>query len=211
MKGGLTVNQIITIGRQFGSGGRELGRRLAEELGFEYYDKEIVSEIASHTSLSENYVRQVIERTPHHLFPITVGQSLSYLSDYQFQMVQSVYQAQSEIIRSMADKSSCVIVGRCADYILRDRKPMRIFVYADKDSRLRRCIERSDGRDNMSERELKQYIRQMDKNRADYYNYYTGHRWGDMENYDLCVNTTDTEIKKLVPSLAGLLRTPPSE
>lgn len=211
MKGGLTVNQIITIGRQFGSGGRELGRRLAEELGFEYYDKEIVSEIASHTSLSENYVRQVIERTPHHLFPITVGQSLSYLSDYQFQMVQSVYQAQSEIIRSMADKSSCVIVGRCADYILRDRKPMRIFVYADKDSRLRRCIERSDGKENMSERELKQYIRQMDKNRADYYNYYTGHRWGDMENYDLCVNTTDTEIKKLVPPLASLLRIPPQE
>ena len=200
------MNKLVTVGRQFGSGGRELGRRLAEELGFEYYDKEIISAIAEHTSLSENYVHQVIERTPHHLFPITVGQSLSYLSDYQFQMVQSVYQAQSEILRSMADKSDCVIVGRCADYILREHKPMRLFVYATKESRLRRCMERGDGHEKITEREMKQRIRQMDKNRADYYNYYTGHRWGDMENYDLCINTTDTVIKELIPPLAQLLR-----
>ena len=82
------MNKIITVGREFGSGGRELARRLAEELNIDYYDKEIITEISKHTSLSEEYVKQVIEHRPHYLYPITTGQSISYVGEYAFQQVQ---------------------------------------------------------------------------------------------------------------------------
>ena len=196
------MSKIITIGREFGSGGRELGRRLAEELGIEYYDKEIVTEIANHTSLSEEYVKQVVEKTPHRLYPITVGQSMSYVENYYFRQVQSVYQAQSEIITSLAEKSDCVIVGRCADYILRDKHPYRIFVYASLESRVRRSMERNI--DSMSEKEVRRQILDIDKNRQRYYDYYTDQKWGQKEFYDLLINTTDAVIKEIAPTIAKL-------
>ena len=130
------MKKIITVGREFGSGGRELARRLAENLGIEYYDRQIITDIAEHTDLSEEYVRKIIDKTPHHLYPITVGRTISYVDDYMFEKVQSVYQAQSEIIRNLAEKTDCVFVGRCADYILKDYKPFRLFVYADLQSRI---------------------------------------------------------------------------
>ncbi len=198
------MNKVITLGRQFGSGGRELGRRLAEALGIEYYDKEILAAIAQHTQLSEEYVHNVIERTPHSLFPITVGQSFSYVSDYPLQQMNAIYQAQSDIIKDMAAKSDCVIVGRCADYILRESKPTRLFVYADMDSRVRRCMERSPAAEKLTDREIRRQIQRLDKNRADYYEYYTDSKWGDMNNYDLCVNTAGQDIKELARRLAKL-------
>ncbi len=198
------MNKVITVGRQFGSGGRELGRRLAEALGIEYYDKEILAAIAQHTSLSEEYVHNIIERTPHSLFPITTGQSFSYVCDYPLQQMNTIYQAQTDIIRDMAEKSDCVIVGRCADYILRDSKPLRLFVYADMDSRIRRCLARSAGAEHLTEKEVRRQIQQLDKNRSDYYEYFTDRKWGDMNNYDLCVNTSGQDIKTLVACLAKM-------
>ena len=99
IKGADLMNKIITVGREFGSGGRELARRLAENLNMDYYDKEIITEISKHTSLSEEYVKQVIEHRPHYLYPITTGQSISYVGEYAFQQVQTIYGAQSEISR----------------------------------------------------------------------------------------------------------------
>lgn len=198
------MNKIITIGREFGSGGRELGRRLAEALGYEYYDKEIITAIAEHTELSEDYVKQVIESKPHQLYPITVGHSISYFDTYMVRQFQTVYQAQYDIIRKMAEKSNCVIVGRCADYILKDMNPFRIFVYADMESRIKRCVERESENEHYTEKQLKKYINAIDKNRARYYNFYTGQKWGDRKNYDLCINTTDTVIKNVVASIEKL-------
>ena len=97
------MGKVITVSRQFGSGGRELGRRLAEELGIEYYDREIISAIAQHTDLAERYVRSVVDRQPHGLMPITVGSSFDYANDYTLRQMQSVFKAQCEIIRNMAD------------------------------------------------------------------------------------------------------------
>lgn len=195
------MNKIITIGREFGSGGRELGRRLAETLGFEYYDNEIITEISKHTSLSEQYVKQIIECTPHQLYPITVGHSLAVQHDHAFFQIQSVYAAQEKIIKDLAEKSNCVIVGRCADYILKDYKPFRLFVYADMESKVARCMARED---SLPEKKLRRKIRNVDKNRARYYGFYTGNTWGVKTNYDLCVNTTNTEIKEIVPVLAKI-------
>lgn len=199
------MNRIITIGREFGSGGRELGRRLAEELGVQYYDKEILTEIAKNTSLSENYIQTVVEGKPHGLFPITIGQSFAYSTDYHVRQMQEIYQAQTEIIRSLAEKSDCVMIGRCADYILRDLKPRRLFVYADIDSRVQRCMaRRTEDEKNMSEQEMKKKILSIDKDRSRYYSDFTGQKWGDKKFYDLCINTSDVEIKQVVPYIAKL-------
>lgn len=197
--------RIITVGRQFGSGGRELGRRLAEALGIQYYDREIISEIAKKTKLSEEYVHNIVERKPMGLYPITIGKSFAYVGEYSLIQQQSVYKAQDKIIKELADKSDCVIVGRCADYILRDHAPFRIFVYASLDSRIKRCISRASSGENLTEKEIKRQIREIDKNRSKYYEFYTGGKWGGKENYDLCVNTTNANIKELVAGVARML------
>ncbi len=194
---------VITLGREFGSGGRELGRRLAEQMQIAYYDKEILSEIAKRTQLTEEYVHNVVEHHPYPLLPITIGHSL--YPDMTFQIQQSVYVEQSNIIKEMAAASDCIIVGRCADYILRDIKPFRIFVYADMESRIRRCHDRAPEGEHLSDKEMKQMIQKVDKGRARYYEFYTGEKWGDKSSYDLCINTSNVVIKELVPHLAAFL------
>ncbi len=198
------MNRIITIGREFGSGGRELGRRLAQQLSIAYYDKEILSEIANRTAFSEQYIQQVVEQPPAALFPITIGQTLYARMDPVLEQSQSIYQQQRSIIIEMAEKSDCVIVGRCADYILRDHNPFRIFVYAQMESKLARCKEKAPAEEHLTDKKLAQKIRTIDKNRAKYYEFYTGQVWGDKMNCDLCVNTTNTSIKELASVLAKL-------
>ena len=194
---------VITLGREFGSGGRELGRRLADHLQIAYYDKEILTEIAKRTQLTEEYVHNVVEHHPYPLLPITIGHSL--YPDMTFQIQQSVYVEQSNIIKEMAAASDCIIVGRCADYILRDIKPFRIFVYADMESRISRCHQRAPEGEHLSDKEMKQMIQKVDKGRAKYYEFYTGEKWGDKSSYDLCINTSNVVIKELVPHLAAFL------
>lgn len=204
---GSFLNQIITIGREFGSGGREFGKRLAEELGYAYYDREIMEEISKRTRLAESYIHQIVERTPGIYYPITVGKTLHGAEpDYLLRQYTSVYAEQANTIRDMAAKSDCVIVGRCADYILRDENPLRLFIYADMPSRLKRCREKNHEDDGLNDRQLERKIRHVDRNRARYYEYYTGRKWGDRNNYDLLLNTSSMSIKSLVHSLAELLR-----
>ncbi len=200
------MNKIITIGREFGSGGREVARRLAEELGYEYYDNEIIMEIARHTALSEEYVKQIIESEPHALYPITIGHTLSYIDNYTQQRIQSVYSAQSKILKELAEKSNCIIVGRCADYILREYKPYRIFVHASMESKVKRCIERNTESNNYTEKEIRKYIKKIDKERSRYYEHYTDQKWGDKANYDLCINTTNQVIKEVVSVIAKMFK-----
>ena len=198
------MKKLITIGREFGSGGREFGRRLAEELGIEYYDKEIVTEISKHTSLSEEYVQMVMQSQPHQLYPITIGHSFSYIENTPLQQIQSIYKAQSEIICSLAEKSDCVIVGRCADYILHNYNPFKIFIYADMESRIKRCLDRNTHGEEYTEKQIKKYINKIDKNRGKYYEFYTGQKWGYRKNYDICINTSNVNIKDVVKIFAKL-------
>ncbi|MBQ8549777.1 MAG: cytidylate kinase-like family protein [Clostridia bacterium] len=201
------MNRIITIGREFGSGGREFGRRLAEELGIEYYDREIITEISKHTQLSEEYVQQIIEHTPHRLYPITIGHSMAYVEDYSFSQAQAVFEAQAKIVKDLAEKSDCVIVGRCSDYILKDYDTYDIFIYADLDSRVKRCIERrTEDEEVLSEKQLRRKIKRIDRHRAKYYSFYTGRKWGDKASYNLCINTTNAVIKDLVPVIAKIFK-----
>ena len=198
------MNRIITIGREFGSGGRELGRRLSEELGFAYYDQEIISEIAQRTEMSEQYVQSIVEHQPVFSFPIHIGRSFYPAPTLVFDQSMAVYQEQARIITEMAQKSDCVIVGRCADYILKEHEPFRMFVYADMESKIKRCLEKASEEEEMTDKELKQHILGIDKKRAKYYQFYTGHTWGDKLNFDLCINTSRTIIKEIVPAVAKL-------
>ena len=136
------MNRVITIGREFGSGGRELGVRLANALDFAYYDKEIITAIVNHTDLAEGFVKEVVEGKSARYFPLNIGQSMNINVDYQIHQMQSIVKAQTETIKEMALKSNCVIVGRCADYILKDLRDegqielFRLFIYAEPESRL---------------------------------------------------------------------------
>ena len=199
------MKRIITVSREFGSGGRELGRRLSELLHIAYYDKEIVTEIAKRTSMSEEYVRQITEQKPVMSFPISIGRSFYPMTDPLLDQNQAIFREQHQIIREMADKSDCVIVGRCGDYILRDLNPFRIFVYADMDAKIARCRERGKEDPPLSDKELKQKITKMDKGRAKYYEFYTGQKWGDRLNYDVCINTSGRSIKELAAVLVRLV------
>lgn len=195
------MNKIITISREFGSGGRELGRSLSELLNIAYYDREIITEISKRTDLAEGYIEQVIEQKPITAFPIHIGRSLCPLPNPVYAQRQTVMLEQHRIIREMAKKSSCVIVGRCADYILKDFQPFRIFVYAEPEHRIARCMERRTAEEPDSPEEMRQKILSVDKNRRKYYEYYTGKKWGDKLNYDLCINTSRYHIKELAALL----------
>jgi cytidylate kinase len=199
------LNKIITIGREFGSGGRELGKRLSDHLGIAYYDKEIIDEIAKRTQLAEGYVRQVVEQQTALFFPITVGRTFhSTGSDYMLKQLTAVYAEQANVLREMAEKSDCIIVGRCGDYILKDHNPIRLFVYADMDAKVKRCREKADEHENLSDSELIKKIRRVDRDRAKYYRYYTGQEWGNRANYDMCINTSSVPVKELAEALAHL-------
>lgn len=198
------MNKIITIGREFGSGGREFGRRLSETLGIAYYDKEIIQEIAKRTSLSERYVQSIVERRPAFSYPIHIGRSFYPMINQPFEQNMSIYQEQTRILREMAEKSDCVIVGRCADFILWDHKPFRFFIYADMESKLQRCRVKAPQNENLSDKELKRKIQEIDKHRAEYYELLTGRSWGGKLNFDLCINTTYTSVKELSAVMAKL-------
>lgn len=200
------MNRIITIGREFGSGGREIGRRIAEKMQIAYYDQEIITEIAKRTDMSEEYIRGISESRPIMPYPIHVGMSFYSAPNPVFQQSLSIYSEQHKVLREMAEKSDCVIVGRCADYILRDLKPFRIFVYADTKSKIKRCIERKPEDESLSEAQLKKKMTEIDKNRAKYYEFFSESKWGERENYDLLVNTSGTDIKKLADAICGYIQ-----
>lgn len=200
------MNNIITIGRQMGSGGRELGKRMAEMLGYAYYDGEIIKGIAEKTDLAESYVKQIVEGNPTANFPITIGHSFYPPVSVNINQNTAIYVEQSNIIREMAEKSNCVIVGRCADYILKDFEPFNIFVYASHESRIERCKAKAPEGENLKSSEIWRNIRKVDKQRAKYYMFYTGFKWGDKMNYDICVNTTNASIKIVASALVKMFK-----
>ncbi len=193
--------KIITISREFGSGGREVGKRLADALGFAYFDDEIVQAIAERSELDADYVDSVIEKGVFSEIPITFGHTFAYIPYYQHTGF-AVIEHQNKILKELAAKGNCVIVGRNADVILKEYNPLKIFVHAEMNSKIKRCVERADKDEQLTERQMRKKIRQIDRSRANAHAYYSEIRWGDKNGYDLCLNTTGMTIKTVVPSLA---------
>lgn len=199
------MNKVITISREFGSGGREFARRLADNLNIAYYDREIISELAKRTNLAEEYIYNLGEHRPAALFPITIGHTMSPVTNGMWEQQNALFVEQTNLLKELAEKSDCVIVGRCADYCLRDFNPLKIRIYAELDSRIERCKSRAPHGETLSDREYKQRINEIDKNRAKYYQFYTGKKWSDPLNYDLCINTTDKNIKQLAEYFSSII------
>ena len=192
------MSKIITIGRQFGSGGRELGKRLAEAMGIGYFDREVIAAIARKSGLAETYVNNFVEKRVSY-YPITVGRT--FQSPLSLQLDTEVYRAQSAAIRELAERGDCVIIGRCADYILEDMHPVNLFVFSDMESRIARCRRKAPSDEHLTDNELRKKILAVDKSRAKYYEFYTGQTWGKMQHYHLCINTAGREIKALIPAV----------
>ena len=197
-------HRIITVSREFGSGGREVGKRLAEILGVAYYDREIITAVAQQSGLAEEYIASISERGINAYYPITFGHTFSYSAGVIDPQVE-VMSEQNKLLKSLAEKSDCVIEGRCADVVLRDYEPFNLFVYADQESKEKRCQERQGTDEKLSENDLKRRMAKVDKGRARYRALLTDSRWGERSAYHLCVNTTGWDMHALVDVLAPVV------
>lgn len=198
-------NIVITIGRQFGSGGRELGRRLALRIGAKYYDKELLIEAARRAGMSEEFFKRKDECFPtfiNGVFSFAFGyNSVNCFSGSTNISDESIYRAQSDFIHSLADGTdSCVIVGRTSDYVLRDHpRLINIFVHAPEEACIDRIMQRDAGTEFECSREkAKAKARRINKLRANYYNFYTDKTWGAASSYDLTFDTSLMPIDDII-------------
>lgn len=196
---------IITVSRQFGSGGREVGKRLADALGLQYYDKELVTEIAEHTDLNEGYVSSVLENGGFRNYAFTFGRSMPFVAATPAP-VTDVLVAQQKIIKAIGEKGNCLIVGRSSDVILRDMKPFRIFVYAENAAKISRCRARAPEGEHYTDRQMLKMFKEIDGGRKKLHDLLGTHPWGDKAGYDLMLNTTNVSIKEIIPALAEYIR-----
>lgn len=172
---------IITIGREYGSGGRLIAKKLSEDMGITFYDKQLISDVAKKTGFSEHFIRNAEHQRPTNSFLYDLYTSVQTPS-----VPDQVFIAQAKVIKEVAARESCVIVGRCADYILRDQPNcLKVFVNAPLDQRIRRAREEY----GVQEANLESFVIRQDKARASYYNYFATGRWGQSREYDLCVNS----------------------
>ena len=203
----MATNLVITIGRQFGSGGRKVGRLLAEKLDIPYYDKELLAEAAKDSGICQEIFENHDEKpTRSLLFSLVTGVQMhgdpgSMYMDMPLN--HRIFLAQFDAIRRIASEGPCVIVGRCADYVLRD-KPNAVSVFVKADIRQR--VERAVSLYGVDPARAEETVRKADKQRASYYNYYATATWGDVNNYDLCVDTGKLGIDGTVELIEQYLR-----
>ena len=181
------MKKIITIGRQFGSGGREVGQKVAQALHIAYYDKELLAVAAKKSGLSSQFMNTYDEKpTRSFLYSLVMGQRGLFSDSAEATVEQLAANAQRDAILAVAGEGSCVIVGRCADHVLAGTERLvRIFIYADMEARIQRIREKG----YYEEHEIARNIRRMDRERRDYHRYYTGKEWENVENYDMMLNS----------------------
>ena len=198
--------RIITISREFGSGGRELGKRLADILGFDYYDREIITAIAQAQGLDENYVEHALENHEWQHIPLTFHHSFTSVSIMQT-IHTDLLREQRRVLDGIAKAGKdCIIVGRNADILLHDLNPFTLFICADMDAKVRRCMERAPESEHLSRRQIEQNIRRIDRNRAQSREMISDSKWGLGSSYQLTVNTSGWSIKELSPAVADFIR-----
>lgn len=188
--------RIITISREFASGGRELGKRLAEALGFAYYDSEIINEIVKHTDYDAGFIDKVSDGA--------VSFNFHYGRTFGFSINQpaiDVLAAQHKVITALSEKRDCVIVGRMGDIILAKKNPLKIFVYSDPEHKILRCRERGELHSEATDRQILRKCRQIDSGRKKTHDTFAPIRWGDRRGYNLMVNTAGVRIADLIPGL----------
>lgn len=197
------MNKVITISREFGSGGRELGVKLAQTLGIPFYDKELISMAADESDISEEAFLHYDENMPFVQDPLDRHFYSPFSSVYEVPMSDQLFFAQSRVIKRLAEQGPCVIVGRCADMVLDDS--INLFIYAKMKSRIKRMNSLETG---VVPEQMESRIRDVDRKRKDYYQYYTGNEWGKAQNYHLCLESglvgVDGCLKAVLAYLEGL-------
>ena len=188
--------RIITINRMYGSGGRAIGKALAEELGIGFYDKELIEIAAKDKNIPFGNLADVDEKRPG-AWSFPVNHEIQISQDYRaIPMNDILFELQRDIILSLSDKEDCVIVGRCANHILQDRT-LSVFIYAPFETRVKNVMERLD-REEKSARKL---VKRMDKERRSYYEFFTDEKWLDMGQYDLCIDSSKFTTEEIVKIL----------
>ncbi len=199
---------IITIGRQYGSGGREIGQKLATQLGIKCYDSELLSIASRESGLCEEVFKAHDEKpTNSFLYSLVMDTYHPYGSGGMIDvpLSQKIFLAQFEAIKNIAKKESCVFVGRCADYALQDDyNILSVFITSDMDSKVERICKRN----NVTPSKAREMIIKTDKKRAGYYNYYTNKKWANSSSYDLCINSGKTGIENAVRLIINYLDLP---
>lgn len=193
------MNTIITIGRQYGSGGREIGKILSERYQIKYFDKELLSRAAKESGFCEEMLKNHDERPTNSFLYNLVMDTYSFgynsASFVDMPISHKVFLAQFDTIKKIAKEEPCVIIGRCADYALSEFKNcLNLFIYADEDAKLKRIMERN----NVSEDKAREMMNKKDKQRQSYYNYYSSKKWGRADSYDLCINSARLGIEGTV-------------
>lgn len=182
----IQYKNIIVIGRQYGSGGHDIGKVLADKLGYDFYDQDIIKMAAKTTGMTSEFIGKREETMTNSLLYDLVNQMYQYKDEREQAPKDKIFAAESKVIRELADKGNCVIIGRCSDYILRDNKRvLKVFFNAPLESRIKRVMKRQ----GVEYSEAQNRIRKTDKYRADNYRYYTGRIWGASSNFDLTINT----------------------
>ena len=195
-------NIVITIGREYGSGGHEVGARLAERLEIPFYDAALVDLAAEKSGCCTEFIKKNDEKTPGIFARTSIlakGNAYGHLTPED-----ELFINQTAIINDLASKGACVIVGRCADYVLREREnTLDVFIYAPIEERVKRKL--ALGADGKTEREVKRHIVATDKQREKYYNFYTGTKWGNSRNYDICIDASKAGIDGTVDLIIDLI------
>ena len=187
---------IITISREYGSGGRYIGRLVAERLGIKFYDKDFVTALSQKTGLSEEYIENNEQKR------IAI-EALSNGYYYSLSNSDELFVQESELIKELASKESCVIIGRCSDFILKDYEDViNIFVYSEMQDKINRAVERY----GIDRKDAEKVIRNMDKQRSNHYKHYTGKKWGDANNYDLCINSDTFGVEETADIICKTVR-----
>jgi cytidylate kinase len=199
----MTGKYVITIGRQLGSGGREIGQKLAAQLAVSFYDKELIRIASQQSGVKEEFFERVDEKKHFSLFPGLFGIRTSVTDDLfsnYYLSNETLFLIQSDIMRKLAEEGSCIFVGRCADYVMKEQPScLNIFISADTSDRIKRISERH----NMTDSKAREIIEKTDKSRAGYYNYFSGKVWGAASSYHLCVNSSLLGIEETVNFIRG--------
>ena len=202
--------KVVTIGRQYGSGGHDIGKLLAEKLGYAFYDKKLVEIAAKDSNISDEAVAYIDEKATSSLLYSLVSGSYSIRGMngplyYEMPLNDKLFIAQSNVIKNVAAKENSVIVGRCADYVLEEAEDIQlinIFIYAPLEERIKRIAKLH----NITEKQAKDKIIKSDKQRKTYYNYYSNLEWGKMSNYDFCINSAKAGVEKSAEIIADFVR-----
>jgi cytidylate kinase len=188
---------IITIARQYGSGGREIGEKVSEMLGIPLYDKLLITEAAAKGDLNEEVLKKSDESAANSLlYTLAIGSNplgAAMSFGYKMPLSDKLFILQSDVIREYAAKGSGVFIGRCADYVLREKENiLRLFIYGDLEHRQQRVAQRHP---ELRGAQIMDTINKTDKRRSTYYNFYTGNKWGKYDNYDLAINSSTLGIE----------------